>query len=101
MERAERVRTVRWGTKLLAKAGGTCQPFTEPVKITVRARQKRGPLGDPATYAPVAKAVIDGCVDAGLLANDSPKFVTSIEFLAPILADKSQQPGMYISITQA
>lgn len=101
MERAERVRTVRWGTKLLAKAGGTCKAFDVPVKITVRARQKRGPLGDPATYTPVAKAIIDGCVDAGLLKDDSPKYVTSIEMLAPILAEKGQQPGMYIAIREA
>lgn len=57
--------------------------FTEPVAIHVQPYQRRGALADAGAHAMVAKAAIDGLVDAKVLQDDTPEFVSKIVFHAP------------------
>lgn len=43
---------------------------------------RRG-MQDTGACSPAVKAAIDGLVDAGLLQDDSPKFVRQLTFVAP------------------
>ena len=52
-------------------------------RIEVFPSQARGVLADAGSHAPTAKALVDGLVDAGVLVDDSPKFVPQITFHAP------------------
>lgn len=51
--------------------------------IIIAPRQKGGRLQDAGGCAPAAKAAIDGLVDAGVFADDSPEYVRSITYLRP------------------
>ena len=53
--------------------------FTRPVHITLTAH-RTGRALDADGIAPSAKAAIDGLVDAGLLADDSPRFVHAVTY---------------------
>lgn len=55
----------------------------ESVRITVQPWQRRGKLADVAAHNPAAKAAIDGIVDAGLIVDDSPKYLLAVTFLPP------------------
>ena len=52
------------------------EQFTSPVSITVRSYRTRQVDIDGIS----AKAIIDGLVNCGLLADDSPKYVTSVRY---------------------
>jgi hypothetical protein len=41
-------------------------------------------LQDVAACNPAVKAAIDGLVDAGIVPDDSPAYLRSVEFLAPM-----------------
>lgn len=78
--KAKIVKTIRVDTKALARAAGT-QPI--PVPVAIRAVQHPAPgtrALDAENIAPIVKAVIDGLRDAGVLRNDSPKFVTNVSY---------------------
>ncbi len=47
-------------------------------------KDRRSPQ-DVAACAPAVKAAIDGLVDAGVVEDDSPEFVTSVRFLPPVV----------------
>lgn len=65
-----------------------------PCGIEVRVFQpSRGGLGDAAGHFPVAKAAIDGLVDAKVLPDDSPAYVAWTRLHAPT-KDKSVAKGM-------
>lgn len=50
------------------------------------------PLADPGNNYPAVKAIIDGCVDAGVLINDTGEFVPTIIMHAPVkIKDRTQQ----------
>ena len=53
--------------------------FARPVHITLTA-YRTGRALDADGIAPSAKAAIDGLVDAGLLPDDSPKFVHAVTY---------------------
>jgi crossover junction endodeoxyribonuclease RusA len=57
-------------------------------RITVTAeplhKDRRSPQ-DVAACAPAVKAAIDGLVDAGIIPDDSPEFVTQVRFLPPVV----------------
>lgn len=57
----------------LAKAGITVVPL----------HVNRKSMQDAAAAAPEAKAAIDGLVDAGILADDGPEYVSWVHFTAP------------------
>lgn len=81
MTRAKRVKEWREAFAWLAKAQRI--PHLESARITAKPWQKGGVLQDVAACNPAVKAAIDGLVDAGVLTDDSPKYLTSIEFYAP------------------
>lgn len=80
-ERANLTRTWREAFMVLSKAEKL--PEMVWVSITVEPHQKGGRLQDVGACNPAVKAAIDGIVDAGILPDDSSKFVRSLTFLPP------------------
>jgi hypothetical protein len=80
-ERAELVKTWRSAFHVLAKSEK--MPEMEWISVTVEPHQKGGRLQDVGACNPAVKAAIDGIVDAGVLPDDSPKYMKSLIFLAP------------------
>jgi crossover junction endodeoxyribonuclease RusA len=81
-ERARLVKEWRNAFHLLAKEAKippmkwmavTAEPFSD-----AKGRQQ-----DVAACNPAVKAAIDGLVDAGILPDDSPQYLTSVTFLSP------------------
>ena len=67
--------------------------FNSPVRITVHSRRKR--LCDPDGIS--GKAAIDGLVKAGLLEDDSAKFVTEVRYTQ----EKSKDENTTLIIEEA
>jgi hypothetical protein len=59
------------------------------VTITAQPHQKGGRLQDVSACNPAVKAAIDGLVDAGVMQDDSPEFLTAITFLQPVRAENA------------
>ena len=59
------------------------------IRFTPYRTDKRG-LADTGGHFPVAKAVIDGLVDAGILTGDGPHIVRRLIFEAPIVSGESK-----------
>lgn len=62
------------------------------VAIVVRATPYLVPRGRPQDVAavfPAVKAGIDGIVDAGIIPDDSPTFVKSLTFDAPVRSEEN------------
>jgi len=51
--------------------------------VFIPLRKDRRHMADTGGHFPVAKACIDGLVDAGVLPDDGPNFVRALEFRAP------------------
>lgn len=61
---------------------GELKPYKRPVHVTFQPIQGvRGTDADTANHLPTCKAVLDGCVDAGLIPDDKPEWVRSQTFL--------------------
>lgn len=75
--------TKQWRTDFALLAKYEKIPRLVWAKIIVTPYQSRGKLQDVAACSPAAKAAIDGLVDAGVLPDDSSRYVTSIEFKVP------------------
>lgn len=58
-------------------------PKAEWLSVVVIPHQMKGRLQDVAACNPSVKAVIDGVVDAGVIPDDSGKYVREIRFLPP------------------
>jgi hypothetical protein len=80
-QRAELVKVWRSAFHVLAKSEK--MPEMEWISVTVEPHQKGGRLQDVGACNPAVKAAIDGIVDAGVLPDDSPKYMKSLIFLAP------------------
>ena len=80
-QRAELVKTWRSAFHVLAKSEKI--PELEWISVTVEPHQKGGRLQDVGACNPAVKAAIDGIVDAGVLPDDSPKYMKSLIFLTP------------------
>ena len=78
--RMRRVEALRgWGGWLARDAGVPrlrCAVATVVVHPGMRTRRI-----DPSNYADTSKALIDGCVDAGVLVDDSGKYLTRVTFV--------------------
>lgn len=79
--RAKRVKEWREAFAWLAKAAKI--PPLEWASVSAKPWQKGGVLQDVAACNPAVKAAIDGLVDAGVLIDDSPEYLKSVEFRAP------------------
>lgn len=80
-ERNRIVPAWRWAAEITARAGSV--PRFACVDVGAQASQSMGRLADAGAHLPIAKAAIDGLVDAGVLPGDGPEHVTSLRFLAP------------------
>lgn len=85
------VREYRGTTKMLARAAriphlDRCSLEFTPFGPSIRQ--------DTAACAPAAKALLDGLVDAGVLDDDSPRFVPQITFHAP----RKGPHGLYVLV---
>ena len=80
-ERATLTKTWRQAFHLLAQSQKI--PAMEWISVTVEPHQKGGRLQDVGACNPAVKAAIDGIVDAGVLPDDSSRFVRSLTFLPP------------------
>lgn len=78
----EETRAVREAAFWLVKEAKI--PRLDRVAITVTPFLRDGRTQDVGACFPTAKAVIDSLVDAKVLADDGPKYVVSLLFLAPI-----------------
>lgn len=56
--------------------------LSHPISVTAEVVMK-APLMDAANYYPAVKAAIDGLVDAGVIPDDSPKYVGRVTMVAP------------------
>lgn len=59
------------------------------IRFTPHRRNRQG-MADTAAHFPVAKAMIDGLVDAGILAGDGPDTVRRLIFEAPVVSGESK-----------
>lgn len=81
-ERARLVKEWRTAFHILAKEAKI--PPLKWVSITAEPfSNSKGRLQDVAACNPAVKAAIDGIVDAGVLPDDSPKYLSSITFMSP------------------
>jgi hypothetical protein len=71
---SEKARRTRWLRKLAASKADAVV-IAGPCRVTAFVAYPRGATGrvDPNNVAPTTKALIDGCVDAGMLADDDAK----------------------------
>lgn len=68
--------TALWRAAGLVRAShGDLEPWTEPVHIMAYIDKPRNGRYDPNNLWPTVKAIVDGLVEAGLLADDDHKHV--------------------------
>jgi len=87
----ERARIVsQWIRSAKVWAGVAKSPRFASAEVVVLIDQAKGRLADPGAHAPVAKACVDGLVDAKVLVNDTGEYVTSIKYLPVKRGPKDQ-----------
>lgn len=79
--RAEVVKLWRQASSVLARHEK--MPRFERAEVGFAIHQARGKLADAGAHHPVTKAVLDGLVDAGVLASDDPNHVVSVLEYSP------------------
>lgn len=67
-------------TAIDAMGGHALQP---PLVVFATPLYAKGPVTDVGGVLPAVKAVIDGAIDAGLIADDSPSYVSRLILEAP------------------
>jgi crossover junction endodeoxyribonuclease RusA len=72
---AEKARRTRWLRQLAATSARDVSLAGGQYRVTAYVAYPKGATGrvDPNNAAPTTKALIDGCVDAGMLADDDAK----------------------------
>lgn len=97
-QKAARTRKWRQAYQLLAAQAGI--PHLEAIQVTVtQYRANSRGIPDVASCFPAAKAAIDGLVDAGVIDDDSPRYVKRVTFESPIIGDPDIEEGMEILVT--
>ena len=69
----------------------------QPARIRIVPMQRSGVLADVGAHFPVAKAAIDGLVDAGFMDDDSPRHLIELTMSRPVRADHD---GLVITMFQ-
>lgn len=97
--RAKRVKEWRDAAKSVAMhpSQGPIVPFRH-VHIDVEVHQKFGTLADTVGHVPAFKAVLDGLVDAGVIAGDDGSYVERVSFHAPVRA--KGLPRLLVTLTE-
>ena len=95
--RAAWIKPVREQTRLMVLNAMRKDKLTQMPVVTAHFRpfQPKHTLADTAGHLPIAKAMLDGAVDAGLLHNDTPDIVISQTFYPP---EKRQPEGMQMML---
>jgi hypothetical protein len=87
--RAKKVKEWRSATCVAAKARKIPRMKVIEVRFTPHKRNRQG-MADTGNHFPVAKAMIDGLVDAGILIGDGPDTVRRLVFEAPVISGESK-----------
>jgi hypothetical protein len=87
--RAKRVKEWREAAAVVARARRIPKMKAVEVRFTPHRRNRQG-MADTGGHFPVAKAIIDGLVDAGVLTGDGPDIVRRLVFEAPIVSGESK-----------
>ncbi len=87
--RAKMVKEWRYATCVAAKARKIPKLKVIEVRFTPHKRNRQG-QADTGGHFPVAKAMIDGLVDAGILIGDGPDTVRRLVFEAPVISGESK-----------
>lgn len=90
MQRSKLVKEWREATETVALARKIPKRLKAvEIKFTPHRRNRQG-RADTGGHFPVAKACIDGLVDAGILIEDGPDIVRRLIFEAPIISGESK-----------
>lgn len=95
MARAKQVRELREYGAWLATQQNV--PALKAIYVDVEPHL-RGNLQDADACHPTVKALIDGLVDAGVLADDTPDIVLAIRYVAPV---KSSSDYVILTLREA
>lgn len=87
-ERARYDREWRAAFAILARAARI--PLLPAVIVTVAQTCRHHSLPDVGASYPTAKAAIDGLVDGGVIADDTPEHVRALVFVAPERSDRDR-----------
>jgi hypothetical protein len=85
----KKVKEWRSATCVAAKARKIPKMKAVEVRFTPH-RRNRQSMPDTGGHFPVAKAMIDGLVDAGILIEDGPDTVRRLVFEAPVISGESK-----------
>lgn len=82
----QRSQITKWWREAFADAVDEAGiPALDSVRIEVTPILPDNKIQDTGACYPTAKAAIDGLVDAGVLEDDSPQYVTTITFHSPVV----------------
>lgn len=97
-KRAKLVKTWREAAYLAALEAKV--PKMESMEVVfIPCRKDRRHMADTGGHFPVAKACIDGLVDAGVIPDDGPQFVTSLTFRSPYVDGGEDRATLVINET--
>lgn len=87
----------RWSAKINALEAKV--PKLDRVEIVAQPFQsRRGPAADPGAYAGPVKAAIDGLRDAGVLVDDTGRYVAEVKHLPSVRVD-AKDVGLILYLT--
>lgn len=95
--RAKNVKEWREASTVVAKARKIPSLGAVEVIFTPHRKNRQG-LADTGGHFPVAKACIDGLVDAGVLTGDGPDIVRRLTFTAPVISGESKAEIFIIEV---
>lgn len=87
--KAKKVKEWRTATCVAAKARKIPKMKAIEARFIPHKRNRQG-MADVGGHFPVAKAMIDGLVDAGILIEDGPDTVRRLIFEAPVISGESK-----------
>lgn len=87
--RAKKVKEWRDASCVSSRARKIPKLKVVEIRFTPHRRNRQG-MADTGGHFPVAKAMIDGLVDAGILAGDGPDIVRRLIFEAPVVSGESK-----------
>ena len=101
MHWTKRAKHAKKGHYAAALAMRGIEKIQHPVSLTFQPILGKGTTSrDCSNYAYAVKLIEDGIVRAGVIEDDSPKYVTSVTILAPV-RDRARGNGMIVSIKES
>lgn len=94
-EKARHTRVIRDMAWILAKQAKVQTMHTATLEVVAKWGDRRA--RDAENIAPTAKAAIDGCIQAGLLTDDSSRFLKKVSY--SIADDTHSIPGVACFLT--